>query len=289
MKFFCATPCFNAEKYIEETMLSVLTQKSLHSNEHSLFYVIQDGESSDKTIAIAKNIAQKYTHRDNIEVKIISEKDTGMYDALSKAFCLNKGSEAFSYINAGDLYSQNAFEIVADIFTTQSVHFLTGLQTIYNEKGHTISSFLPFDIKKSLLLQGFYGSVLPHIQQESTFWSQDLQTRIDLSKLKEFKYAGDFFLWHSFIQHKPLFIVSAWLGGFKIHNNQMSDVFKQDYENEILSISDKKNISGKAFAYWIKLLSLLPQKIQKKFCKRRLEFDHSNQTYSGPDLKGSNA
>ena len=77
--FSIITPVFNGEKYIEETINSVIDQ-SINDYE----YVIVDNLSTDNT----SSIISKYSSKIH---KIISEKDNGMYDALDKGFIVITG------------------------------------------------------------------------------------------------------------------------------------------------------------------------------------------------------
>jgi glycosyltransferase involved in cell wall biosynthesis len=53
------TVCKNAEKYIEETLLSVLTQKN-SGKKFNLEYIIFDGNSEDKTNEIISKYSKIY-------------------------------------------------------------------------------------------------------------------------------------------------------------------------------------------------------------------------------------
>ena len=50
-KITIVTPCYNAERFLEETILSVLSQK--WSN---LEYIIVDGGSTDRTVEIIQKV-----------------------------------------------------------------------------------------------------------------------------------------------------------------------------------------------------------------------------------------
>ena len=280
MKYFCVTPCLNAEKYIEETMLSVLRQTIFRRKDCSLCYVIRDGGSSDRTGEIVKQVVTKFIDHKNIKIVYLSEEDSGMYDALAKGFKNDVDSDVYSYINAGDYYSPYAFEIVFEIFSEYEVYFLTGINTVYNSKSHLVNFFLPFEYNKYFLLKGLYGTVFPFVQQESTFWHRTVHEKLNLNKLKDFKYAGDYYLWSEFINDTPLYIVSAWLGGFKRHKQQLSSVYLGEYKTEIRKITSTPSRIDYLLAYIYKLLNYLPNGIKKKLSQHMFYFDHSQQKYS---------
>ena len=70
MKISIITPTFNSQKTIEENINSVLIQ-TYDNWEH----IVIDNLSSDKTLSIIKKF-------NNHKIKIISEKDKGIFDAI---------------------------------------------------------------------------------------------------------------------------------------------------------------------------------------------------------------
>jgi glycosyltransferase involved in cell wall biosynthesis len=279
VKFCCVTPCYNAETHIEQTMVSVLSQSVFKDRSNQLFYIIKDGCSTDSTVAKVKKIALVYSKCPNITIEVISEIDNGMYDAISTSFQNLPQGDVYSYINAGDYYSLFAFEIVTEIFTMNDVHFLTGLNCVYNEKNHLLSCLLPYKYKKSLLLAGCYGTILPHVQQESTFWTSKLHGTIDLDRLKKTKLAGDYFLWKTFIIYEQLYIVSAQLGGFKIHNGQLTENSHAEYKDEVRKLAEPGSVVIFLTALIYKIYWLLPNKLKKRLSKHIFEYDHLDKIY----------
>lgn len=91
------TVVFNGEKYLEQTILSVLNQT--YSN---IEYIIIDGGSSDATL----DIINKYT--DKIDYWV-SEPDSGIYDAMNKGISLATG-QLIGIINSDDWYELDAVE-----------------------------------------------------------------------------------------------------------------------------------------------------------------------------------
>ncbi len=260
-------------------MISVLSQTVLRGSSDELHYIIKDGASTDSTMSKIRKVALEYVKFPNITIEIISQVDEGMYDALASSFQDLPQGDVYSYINAGDYYSIFAFEIVAEIFTSNDVQFLTGLSCVYNEKNHLLSCILPYRYDQALLLAGYYGTVLPHVQQESTFWGFKLHKTICLDSLKKMRLAGDYLLWKSFIYYEPLYIVSAYLGGFKIHMGQLTGGGQKEYKQEIRQLAE----SGSGFmllkAIVYQFCWLLPNLLKKKISKQIFEYDHSNMVY----------
>lgn len=105
MKISIITISYNVEKEIERTMRSVLNQTF-----KDLEYIIVDGKSKDNTVAIAKSIAAEYPNR---VVRIISEPDKGIYDAMNKGIKMASG-EWVCMMNAGDVFTDKY--VVSNVF-----------------------------------------------------------------------------------------------------------------------------------------------------------------------------
>ncbi|MEH6557745.1 MAG: glycosyltransferase [Oceanicoccus sp.] len=224
MKISIITPCFNAEKYIEETIESIISQRG----DFDIEYIIIDGESTDNTLPIISGYREKidcgaYPIRCNaVSIRLLSEIDTGMYDALSKGLSQATG-DVIAYQNADDYYLPNAFSAVALIFSHyRAIKWLTGVISGYNEDGNICLQKLPFRYHSSYIQQGLYGRELPFIQQESCFWRRALTDEIDMKHLSRQQYAGDFYLWSQFSKRHELRIVNVPLSGFRKHGENKS-------------------------------------------------------------------
>lgn len=217
IKFSIITPCLNRVHYLRETIESVLNQTVFKNNLCEMQYIIIDGGSDDGSLELIKEYNKIHQN-----IEYISEKDEGMYDALTKGFEKCTG-DIISYINAGDFYNLNAFEIIENILNnSHNIDWVTGGKYIYNEKSQITKSVIPYNYRRRLIQAGVYGRFLPYIQQESTFWRIKLNKLIDNNKLKEFKLAGDYYIWSTFAAENKLHIIQTHLGGFKVHGDQLS-------------------------------------------------------------------
>ncbi|MDE6330773.1 MAG: glycosyltransferase [Muribaculaceae bacterium] len=90
--FSIVTITFNAEKEILRTLESVRSQ-----NCKDFEHIIVDGASSDNTIALARSHGVE-------GIRILSEKDRGLYDAMNKGLLLAKGKYVI-FLNAGDAFA----------------------------------------------------------------------------------------------------------------------------------------------------------------------------------------
>lgn len=96
IKMTIITVTYNCELIIDMTMQSVLEQ-----NYDNIEYILVDGASNDSTLKIIESYA-----KENKNIKYISEKDDGIYDAMNKGIKMAKG-EAIFFLNAGDVFFDN--------------------------------------------------------------------------------------------------------------------------------------------------------------------------------------
>lgn len=129
------TVTFNSEKTLRVAMESVLNQ--VYSPKE---YFIIDGKSTDNTLGIAKSMMGDFAAR-GIELKIISEKDNGIYDAMNKGIKMAAG-DIIGMINSDDYYETNALQVVADTYVKEKFDVFFADLRMLKEDG---SSF----IKKS--------------------------------------------------------------------------------------------------------------------------------------------
>ena len=103
MKISLITVCYNSESTIKDTLESVL--KQTYDNYE---YLIIDGLSKDNTLEIVKSYEPKF----NGKLKIVSEKDNGLYDAMNKGVNLASG-DIIGIINSDDVLAhENVFKNV---------------------------------------------------------------------------------------------------------------------------------------------------------------------------------
>lgn len=103
------TVCYNSEKTIRKVIESVLRQTY-----PNIEYIIVDGQSKDKTVAIAKEYESAFQKK-GYQYRIISEKDSGIYDAMNKGIRMATG-ELIGMINSDDWYEPVAAETAAKAY-----------------------------------------------------------------------------------------------------------------------------------------------------------------------------
>ena len=93
----------NNEKYLEQTIKSVLSQEYKNFE-----YIIIDGGSTDNTISIIKKFSNEIDYW-------LSENDHGIYDAFNKGMQLAKG-DFIGMVNSDDTLERNALSILVSIY-----------------------------------------------------------------------------------------------------------------------------------------------------------------------------
>lgn len=118
------TVCFNSEKTIEQTIRSVLEQTYPW-----IEYIVVDGKSDDTTLEIVKRYEERFQGR----MRWISEKDSGIYEAMNKGIRLANG-EVIGMINSDDYYEKDAVEKIVTHMSEEPYQILYGFtRTLRNE------------------------------------------------------------------------------------------------------------------------------------------------------------
>ena len=211
------TAVYNGEKYLEETIQSVINQTY-----PNVEYIIIDGCSHDGTLDIIK----KY---EDIIDYWVSEKDNGMYEAIHKGFTLSNGN-IFSWINADDVYYENTLNFISKIFkSNKNLKWITGVPNAINAKSEMIAVGRPKYYFRYFLKKGYYrGDYLGFIQQEGTFFKSNLYKKCPLDQ--KLQYAGDYKLWIDFSKYEKLHTVKTILASFRNHTNQKSKNLEAYYK-----------------------------------------------------------
>jgi len=242
-KISIVTPTYNRADYLEETILSVINQ-----NYPNLEYIIIDGGSIDGTVEIIKKYEKYLTYW-------ISEPDEGMYFAIQKGFEKSTG-EIMAWLNSDDKFHEGALFSVAQIFTDlPNVEWIIGMPSMYNSEGLCVK----ISANNRWSISRFQVGDYRWIQQESVFWKRELWAKVGNKINMSFKYASDFELWCRFFMQTKLYPVSTSFAGFRLHNNQLSITYLNEYEYETNEILKKFQLKfGNIFKFnFIKKLWLL--------------------------------
>ena len=98
-------PTFNSERFLRECLDSVINQD--YAN---LEIIIVDGSSDDQTLVIL----QEYSR---IISTLISEDDTGIYNAINKGICIAKG-DLIKILNSDDVLEFDSIKKVVNVYSS---------------------------------------------------------------------------------------------------------------------------------------------------------------------------
>jgi Glycosyl transferase family 2 len=218
------TAVYNGERYLEDTICSVLDQ-----NYPNLEYFIVDGGSTDGSVGIIRKYESRITGW-------ISEADDGVYDAINKGFRRING-EIMGWLNASDKLHANGLMVVGTVFSTFSeVEWITGRPTMLNDSGVTVEVK---DVPRWSRGR-FLAGANRHIQQESTFWRRGLWERAGGMLSTKYRAEGDFELWTRFFRSAQIFPVDALIGGWRFHPDSLSHGDIGRYERNCDEIVEKE-------------------------------------------------
>ena len=126
------TVSFNAEATISRTIESVMSQTY-----ENIEYIVIDGASKDNTAMIAESFVKKFSETPGRTMRVISEPDKGMYDALNKGARLANGV-IVGQINADDFYEPDAVQTMAELYEREKYDLAWGSVNVITEKGNFI-------------------------------------------------------------------------------------------------------------------------------------------------------
>jgi len=159
MKVSIITVCYNSASTVEKTILSVKNQT--YTN---IEHLIIDGFSTDGTCSI---IEEHLTPK----IKFISEKDSGLYDAMNKGILMASG-DLVGILNSDDIFFND--EVVADIVNFHQKNIIDasiGDIVQFNESGKKVRTYSSKNWNPNKLKFGFMP---PH---PSIFFSTELFKR----------------------------------------------------------------------------------------------------------------
>lgn len=210
-KVSIVTPSYNQGRFIERTLLSVLSQ-----DYPNLEYFVQDGGSTDETI----DVLNKYEDR---LAGWASEKDNGQSHAINLGFGQCTG-EIMAWLNSDDLLLPGTLTCIVDYFSRHpDVDVVYGNRLLIDESDAEIGNWI---------LPGHDGDVLSwadYIPQETLFWRRQIWHKVGGQVDESFKFAMDWDLLIRFRAAGAKFAhIPRFLGAFRIHETQKTSAAISD-------------------------------------------------------------
>lgn len=136
------TVCYNSETTIERCMQSVLNQTY-----DNIEYIIIDGESHDQTMNLIKKYQKKFGER----MRVISEPDQGIYDAMNKGIREASG-RIIGILNSDDYYVRDAVENIVSVWNGKGMQILYGLmRTMKEGKEYSLSRLSHYFLHEQMI------------------------------------------------------------------------------------------------------------------------------------------
>ena len=166
MDFTIVTPSLGQLEYLECCIASVADQQGI-----SIEHIVQDGGTT-KFNEFAETMSKRWPDRANYRRVMISEPDSGMYDAINKG--LKKGAGRIcAYLNCDEQYLAEALAKVLDEFRKQpAAEILYGGFLVVDEKGELVTAQHPV----KLFWQHVATSHLPNFTC-ATFFRREMMER----------------------------------------------------------------------------------------------------------------
>lgn len=178
------TIAYNSGKFIEETIESVINQTY-----DNVEYIIIDGGSTDGSLDIIKKYEDKIDYW-------ISEKDSGIYDAMNKGIALAKG-DWINFMNTSDkFYSNDTIKNAINVMTDKEVNYYG--DTVYANKLSTYVFNSKIEQKSNFLNHNTFSHQAIFYSLRSVINTGFYNTKIKISSDFDFTYRV--FLNHKFIK-----------------------------------------------------------------------------------------
>ncbi len=246
------TVSFNSEATISETLNSVSSQDYSH-----IEHILIDGGSTDATLDIVKS---KGSHL----AKVISEPDSGIYDAMNKGLACATG-EVVGFLNSDDVFNSiSSVSTIADAFSDGLVDAAYGDLVLISDQrsGRIIRYWRPGSYKSGACLKGWMA---PH----PTFYARREVLQRNHGFDTRYKLQADFDLMVRLFEvdginskYLPTTLIRMLMGGAT--TGSLKNIIKGNIEAE--RSCRRNGFSAGPLFLFRKILSRLPQLVSRPDC-----------------------
>lgn len=254
MKISLITVCYNSEQTIEDTLNSVLNQ-----NYQNYEYLIIDGLSTDSTMNIIRNKEKEFKGK----LKVVSEKDKGLYDAMNKGIKMATG-DIIGILNSDDvLANSTVFNQIVEAFSNNKIDGVySDLIFLDDSLKYPVRNFIAHHQSKKL------GWHPPH---PTLYLKKSVYSKIGYFDL-QYKIAADYDFMLRLLKTNPnLFYIQSYFvkmrsGG--VSTDGLSGYIKNLKEAD--KVLRKNNVSFPIFCNFTRILKTISQSISAKINKKKI-------------------
>lgn len=237
-------PCYNAQKYIIDSLDSIIMQ-----NYKNYEIIVVDGASNDGTL----DLLDMYKEHINI---LISEADNGPQEALNKGFGVASG-DVLCWLNSDDVYlSESVLSYVNDAFDIDEIDFLYGHHMVLNQDGiikKTSYTWMPRNIKKIPPGNVFTGCLFFSSQCWKDFVGFDQNMTV----------AFEYQLWDYLVKNYRAAMINCFMAGFRIYPGTISSAMSDEMITQIIKMRGGRyyNNNGDLIRLFDRIKSLFRNKM----------------------------
>jgi glycosyltransferase involved in cell wall biosynthesis len=253
MKISVITVTLNAERFLRQTILSVLGQ-----DYNNYEYIIIDGRSHDQTLAIIEEYAAL-----DARIQYKSEPDRGISDAMNKGAQLANG-DILVCLHADDFFADTSvLKRVAKLLENPSEIWLTGGIRYVDQAG---SSLMDITARRFSYRRLLRGNIILH---PATFVKRN--TFMEVGGFSTvLHYAMDYDLWLRIGEIAPPLVIRDILTCFRVHGGSLSckdsdKAFAEEWNVRKLALGGHKTSYLFHYGYY-----MLKKLIHGRYLKRNL-------------------
>jgi len=242
------TICRNEKDNITRTIESVLNQTFTDYQ-----YIIIDGLSTDGTLEIIESYREKFLEK-HVELIVISEKDSGIYDAMNKGALLSDG-EFVNMLNAGDCFADNNVLANMSQRIDQKADVIYGNANAISIRSKGKMRIYPLEPQNLNTIT----RTMPFIHQTVFVKTKLLKENLFDEKYKiaaDYKFCLTMYLNERKFQYVDIYIVDYYLDGVSSQN-----IIKTEKEfaaiREEAGLINSKSFSMKIYFFRIRMMSII--------------------------------